>query len=260
MDPLIKEWTLFLDRCLEFRIRPELFEATAAQLYGKSPLPGRKLANLLLRPRTAAASSIDPLIIIYAEHLLAANRIDASDVLVSAFQFSRDRPPRAGEDQNPVKDNPSRWYNPPELEEILFQRLQKAFSTGKRPATNEEAVHTVAMVSRWMSAMVTSHTNDSMIQAMAGIQQHPHQQSINLREGLGMLVVGLIENGRILQLLSKQQVRGMYFAIIASRYRFHRSSPFVTLFTSTHRFQKFKRLSPCRLHVLYLFCLRPRLR
>jgi mediator of RNA polymerase II transcription subunit 5 len=160
MDPLIKEWTLFLDRCLEFRIRPELFEATAAQLYGKSPLPGRKLANLLLRPRTAAASSIDPLIIIYAEHLLAANRIDASDVLVSAFQFSRDRPPRAGEDQNPVKDNPSRWYNPPELEEILFQRLQKAFSNGKRPATNEEAVRTVAMVDVGHGDLAYQRLND----------------------------------------------------------------------------------------------------
>lgn len=211
MDPLINEWTLFLDRCLDNRIRADLFDAAAAQLHGKSPLPGRKLAALLLKPRSAAANSLDPRVVVYIERLLALKKIDASDVLASAFQFSRDRPPRAGEDETASKEDQSRWLNPPELEEVLFHRLHKAFSTGERPASSAEGVRTVAIVSRWMSAMVTSHTSESMIQAMQGIQQHPQQQSINIRDALGMLVCGIIENPRILELLSKEPAKGRLF-------------------------------------------------
>lgn len=214
MDTLMKEWALFLDRCLENRIRADLFDAAAAQLYSKSPLQGRKLAALLLRPHSPAASSLDPRVVVYVERLLALRKVDASDVLSSAFQFSKDRPPRAGDVANP-KD-PSPWQNPPELEEVIFHRLHKAFSGERpeRPVTNTEGIRTLIVASGWMSAMVTSHTSDSMMQAMAGIQQHPQQQSINVREALGMLVVGLIENTRILQLLNKDELKGGYISYL----------------------------------------------
>ncbi|KAF2471591.1 Med5-domain-containing protein [Lindgomyces ingoldianus] len=207
MDSLIKEWAGFLDRCLESRVRADLFDAAAAQLHGKSPLPGPKLAGLLLKPRSAAANSLDPRIIIYLERLLALKKVDASDVLSAAFQFSRDHPPKTGDNALPSKEDSSKWHNPSELEEIVFHRLHKAFSTGERPATNTEALRTLIIASRWMSAMVTSHTSDSMIQAMAGLHQQPQQQSINVREALGMLVVGLIENVKILELLNRSQAK-----------------------------------------------------
>ena len=207
MDSLIRTWALFFDRCLENRLSSELFDTAVAQLHSKSPLPGRKLAAVLLKPRSANAVSPDPRVIIYLERLLALKKVDASDVLSSAFQYSNDRPSRTGDDGH-SKDDQSRWQNPPELEEIVFHRLHKAFSSGERPVSNAEAARTLAVASGWMSAMVTSHTSDSMIQAMAGIQQQPQQQSINVREALGMLVVGLIENPRILQLLIKEELKG----------------------------------------------------
>jgi mediator of RNA polymerase II transcription subunit 5 len=92
--------------------------------------------------------------------------------------------------------------------------LHKAFSL-ERPLSASEAIRTVVMATKWMSAMITSHTSDSMIQAMAGIQQQPQQQSINVREGLGMLVVGLIENGKILQLLDRDTLKGGSFSSAA---------------------------------------------
>ncbi|KAF2656859.1 Med5-domain-containing protein [Lophiostoma macrostomum CBS 122681] len=202
MDPLSKPWSLFIDRCLQDRIGVEVFDAAVAQLYGKAPLPGKQLALLLLKPRSPAAVSIDPRVIVYVERLLASQRIDASDVLFAAFLYSRDQPPRAADEAAPSKDLHARWLNPPELEEILFHRLHKAFNSGERPASHVEGLRVVRLVSRWMTAMVTSHTSDSMIQAMAGIQQHPHQQSINIRDALGILVGGLIENGKILELLN----------------------------------------------------------
>ncbi|KAF2204756.1 Med5-domain-containing protein [Delitschia confertaspora ATCC 74209] len=207
MDSLINEWSVFLDRSLEQRVRPDLFEAASRKLYGRSPIPGRKLAELLLRPRIASSITVDPRIIIYLESLLALNKVDAADVLVSAFKYSRDRPPKLGEEAIPSKDDQSRWQNPLELEEVIFHRLHKALSTGERPVSNNEAFGTVSIVSEWMSAMVASHTSDSMIQAMAGIQQHPQQQSINVRDALGMLVAGLIENVKIIELLNRPQLK-----------------------------------------------------
>ncbi|KAL1612478.1 mediator complex subunit [Paraconiothyrium brasiliense] len=207
MDSLVNEWVLFLDKCLENRIPIDLFAAAATQLHTRSPLPGRKLAALLVKPRAAGANSVDPRVIVYAERLLALKKVDASDILSAAFQFSKDRPLQASDDTDPK--NPSAWQNPPELDEILFHRLHKAFSGERpeRPVTNAEGVRSLKAVTRWMSAMVTSHTNDSMLQAMTGIQQQPQQQSINVREGLGMLVVGLIENGKILQLLNRGELK-----------------------------------------------------
>jgi mediator of RNA polymerase II transcription subunit 5 len=208
MDPLVQQWARFIDGCLQQRIGAEVFDAAVDQLYGKSPLLGRQIATLLLRPRSAAAVSVDPRVIVYVERLLALKRIDASDVLASAFLFSRDRPPRPTDEAAPSKVPQSRWVNPPELEELLFHRLHKAFMAGERPVTNLEGLQVVVQASRWMTAMVTSHTSDSMIQAMAGIQQQPQQQSINIREALGTVVVTLIENIKILELLNNKDVKG----------------------------------------------------
>jgi mediator of RNA polymerase II transcription subunit 5 len=207
MDSLVKEWAIFLDRCLEHRIQADRFDAAAVQLHTKSPLPGPKLAALLLKPRSAASNSLDPRVIIYAERLLALKKIDTSDVLSATFQHSKDRPGAGGE--NNPKD-PSRWQNPPDLEEIIFYRLQKAYSGPERPATSIEGHRTVVIVTRWMSAMVISHTSDSMMQAINGTERQPQdqQQSMNIREALGVLVSGLIDNDKIIQLLNKNELKG----------------------------------------------------
>ncbi|KAF2737281.1 mediator of RNA polymeras-like protein II transcription subunit 5 [Polyplosphaeria fusca] len=210
MDSLIKEWSLFLDRCLENRIRTELFDATSAQLYGRLPIPGRKLAALLLKPRSANASSPDPRVVVYLERLLALRRVDAPDVLAAAFQFSRDQPPRPGDEGIPSKDDPSRWHNPPELEEIIFHRLHKAFANGDRPTSNAESTRTLIVVSKWMSTMVASHTSESMlIHAIPGLQQQPQQQSINVREALGMLVAAFVENVKTIQFLNHDKAKDL---------------------------------------------------
>lgn len=208
MDPLVKEWTLFLDRCVENRVDIDVFAAAATQLHTRSPIPGLKLAALLVKPQASGIDSVDPRVIVYAERLLSLRKVDASDILAAAFHFSKDRPIQSSDNANSKET--SQWQNPPELDEILFHRLHKAFSGEhpERPVSNAEAIRTVKVVMSWMSAMVASHTNDSMLQAMAGIQQQPQQQSINVREGLGMLVVGLIENAKIMQLLNRDESKG----------------------------------------------------
>ncbi|KAL6158675.1 mediator complex subunit [Exserohilum turcicum] len=213
MESMIKEWSVFLDRCLEARIHSDVFAAAVAQLHAKSPLPGRKVAALLLRPRVAGAGIIDPRLIGFLEQLLALNKVDASDVLTITFLYSKDRlPVKTGDDKH-AKDAP--WSNPPELEEIVFHRLHKAFAAEERPINNVEGLRTLVVITRWMQAMVTSHTSDTMIQAMAGIQQ-PQQQSINVREGLAMLVIGVIENSKILRILNHEKAKDVRKAFTQS--------------------------------------------
>lgn len=206
MESMVKEWTTFLDRCLERRIQPDLFAAAVAQLHAKSPLPGRKLAALVLRPRVAGSNNVDPRSIVFLEQLLALKKVDASDVLTLTFLYSKDRLPVKTGDEKQTKE--PQWDNPPELEEIIFHRLHKAFAAEERPINNTEGLRTLIVVTRWMQAMVTSHTSDTMIHAMAGIQQQPQQHSINVREGLAMLVIGIIENSRILRILNNPKGKG----------------------------------------------------
>lgn len=204
---MVKEWTVFLDRCLNQRVQADIFDAAIAQLHRKSPLPGRKLVALLLKPRSPNANAVDPRVVVFLERLLALKTVDASDVLSATFYYSKDRLPKTGAD---VAEKEARWINPPELEEVVCHRLHKTFAAEERPVNNTEGLQTLIVVTRWMQAVVTSHTSDNMMQAMAGISQQPQQQSINVREALGVLVVGLIENSKILRILNHPTAKGQY--------------------------------------------------
>lgn len=209
---MVKEWSVFLDRCIEHRVQPDLFDGAAAQLHAKSPLPGRKISAVLLRPRICNASSVDPRVVVYLERLLALRKVDASDVLSAAFQYSKDRLPKTEDGKSKEAS-----CNPQELEEIVFHRLSKAFQAEERPVSSTEGLRTLVVLSRWMQTMVTSHTSDTMMQAMAGLQHQPQQQSINVREGMGMLLVGVVENPKMLNILNNPKGKGN-FSVAATRF------------------------------------------
>lgn len=211
---MVKEWGVFISRCIEQRVQPELFEAAAAQLHSKSPLPGHKLAALLLQPRNQGPLSVDPRLVVYLERLLTTKRISASDVLSSAFKYSKDQPSKTGKDGVAKGSQP---HIPPELEEIILNRLAKGFQIEERPQTNTEGRETLQIVSRWMQAIVTSHTSDTMIQAMAGIQQQPQQQSINVRDSMGVLVVAIVENPKMLRILNHSSMKGKISSLKTTR-------------------------------------------
>lgn len=205
MDSMVKEWTAFLSRCLDRRVEPALFDAATVQLHQKSPLPGNKLAALLLKPQSPNASSYDPRVLIYVEHLLALKKVDASDVLSATFHYSKDRLSKTGDDS---LEKHSKWCISPKLEELVCHRLQRAFAAEERPLNNTEGLKTLIILTRWMQAMVTSHTSDTMMQAMAGIQHQPQQHSIDVREALGVLAVGVVENSKILMILNHPTAKG----------------------------------------------------
>lgn len=217
MDAALKDWTRFLSRSLEQRIPADLFAAAATQLHNQSPITGQKIAVALLRPRNAL-STIDPRVIVYLERLLALKLVDAPDVLCAAFLFSKDYRPAKTSDSNDTTNGTSSESGtttkashrkiPSELEEIIFHRLHKTFAAEERPLSVNEGIRTLRVVTRWMAAMVTAHTSESMMQAMAGMQQQTDQKAINIREGLGMLAVGVIENSKMVAILGHERGKG----------------------------------------------------
>lgn len=205
---MTQKWTKVLDGCLERRIPPEKFGQVATDLHSQSPIPGRKIAEILLRPRIADSENIDPRIYTYFERLLALKIVDASEVLQVTFEHSR----HSSKSANPESTKNAKWHNPPVLEEVVLQRLSKGFQTEVRPVNNVEGLRTLGVVTLWMHAMATSHTNDAISQVMTGIHQQPQQQSVNVRDALGMLMVGIIENQKMLKILNHTKGKGTYAA------------------------------------------------
>ncbi|KAF2745715.1 Med5-domain-containing protein [Sporormia fimetaria CBS 119925] len=205
MDPQSKRWRSLFDACLECRAPVDLFDAAVTKLHCESPLPGLDLAALLLNPRTAGEVSLDGLLVVYAERLLALRKVDASHILAAAYKYSRDRPLPAADAE--AEDIAPRWVNSPELQDALFERLCRALQAGTRPLSISEAFQAVTVVTSWMSAMVAAHTSESVIHAMAGIQHHPQQSSISNRDSLGILLVALIENAKVAELLRRDKAK-----------------------------------------------------
>src|ERR1700749_114138 len=79
----------FLDGSLQRRLRGEQFEGFAEELYNRSPIMGRKLAEILVERQKMLSGVVDPLLPVYANCLLDAKRINAGDLLGALFKNTR---------------------------------------------------------------------------------------------------------------------------------------------------------------------------
>ncbi len=211
-----QEWTNFLDRCLLARVEGPKFTILAKTLYSKNPLASSKLANILLKPRSKSALTVDPLIPSYVECLLALEQINIPDALRTLLKHSRLY--HSDEASSPTGNQPQdidEWYNGPDVEEILLYRLAKCFTTRSRPKSANEACGTLKAVATWMSAIVTASTKDEMMQHLAGVDNSTQPESIAVREAVGMLVVALAENGRVTGVLNGQCPKGTATSYLA---------------------------------------------
>ncbi|KAJ9642513.1 mediator complex subunit [Coniosporium apollinis] len=197
------EWPNLIKRCLQHRVRSEKFEALAEDLYKKNPIPGRQLAQLLFTPGPGATTALDPLIVVYFERLLATNKLDSSDPLSVLFIRSRNRQLKLENITGPIDDYTARQYCSVDLEEIVLNRLIKAFMSGARPKTLAETRKTLSIVSEWMSALAASNTRDSVLHAMSGTIQEVQPYAIVVREALSMLVTAMAENPKVLGVIDK---------------------------------------------------------
>ncbi|KAF4314226.1 Mediator complex subunit Med5 [Botryosphaeria dothidea] len=188
-------WTHFVDRCLQNRLSADKLEKLAVQLSKRIPRDETQLAEALLRPRSQATACLDPLIPVYLERLLVLNFLNPPEVLNALFRYSRDYATGAGHSHgSPKKQQSQHWHITPELEELVFARLSKAFVTNERPKSVVEVQKTLATLSRWMNTLNSSQTAESVIHSLADGSQAQRTQTL---VGLGMLVIATIEHPKV---------------------------------------------------------------
>jgi mediator of RNA polymerase II transcription subunit 5 len=231
-SPSPKQWHAFIRRCLQLRVRADQFDGLARELAERAHVPGGKIALATLGPHPkkgnfSIAPSVDPLVPVYVERLLGAGIIDAADVLVALLHGSRHQPAKESTDgkngaekkgavdgnamdQDQPDSKKPQQQNPPELEETIFYRMAKHFGSNDRPKSVSESRRTIYVLIQWMTALVQSGTNDSMMAAVTGGSQQMQLQTALVREALAMLAIAVLENGKISMTLDMAVPKSMY--------------------------------------------------
>ncbi|KAI9801411.1 MAG: hypothetical protein M1825_003390 [Sarcosagium campestre] len=206
MGSAIKDWGRFLDRCLLARVPADDFETLARELQGvtSTPIRGSQLCEIFLRPRSRAAVSVDPLVPIYVDRLLNLSLVSITDVLRTLLKNSRFHH-SSGASTTTENENgePTKVYNPPDLEEIVLLRVRLAFTTGRWPQNSQDILGTLKAISRWMSSIVAAGTKDEMMQDINGGTNHQvAPESIAIRDAVGLMALALAENAKVMSVLS----------------------------------------------------------
>jgi mediator of RNA polymerase II transcription subunit 5 len=198
MDPS-QVWVQFLDGCLQKRLRAEQFERFALQLYQRSPIMERKLADVLLGRQELLNNMVDPLLPLYAECLLESNRLSSSDLLGALFQRSA----------NHAAATASRdgRCNPAELEFTILDQLTRSYIPGgKCPKTQHEARAAIRVLAEWMAAMAAS--GDSLLHTL-------NPQSVVTCDSLGMLATAMLENPKVIGIVDTALPKGNVYPFLS---------------------------------------------
>ncbi|OJD36145.1 mediator of rna polymerase ii transcription subunit 5 [Diplodia corticola] len=185
-------WTQFVDRCLQNRLSADKVERLAVQLSKRIPRDEAQLAEALLQPRSRATACSDPLIPVYLERLLVLGFLNPPEILHALFRYSRDY--AAGAEHSSRRARLQQWHITPDLEELVFARLSKAFITVERPSTFAEVQKTLAILTQWMNAVNSSQTAESVMHSLADGTQEQRTQTVL---SLSMLVIAMLENPKV---------------------------------------------------------------
>ena len=207
-----EEWERLVSRCLQQRLPPAKLEKFATLLTARTPLSPASLADILLRPRSPAVTGFDPLIPLYVERLLESNRLRLPDILLVLLQRSRYHHSSGVADVEREEDalaTDARWHNSAELEETILLRVARILMLARAPQTRAEGWSLLKTAADWMTAVVASSTRDQMMRDMSGSTAPvltPDDMAVT--DALGTFVVALVENLRIVNLLSGPGPKG----------------------------------------------------
>ncbi|KAL1639688.1 mediator complex subunit [Diplodia intermedia] len=197
-------WTQFVDRCLQNRLSADKVERFAVQLSKRIPRNEAQLAEALLRPRSRATACLDPLIPVYLERLLVLAFLNPPEILHALFRYSRDYAASAEHSSQGLRRQ--QWHTTPELEELVFARLSKAFVTNERPRTVAEVQKTLAILAEWMNAVNSPQTAESVMHSLADGTQGQRTQTVL---SLSMLVIAMLEHPKVAGAIQATLPKGM---------------------------------------------------
>lgn len=196
-----RKWEKVVSGCLDQRVRGEKFIEVVRELDKTTLISGRDLADILLEQKKLLPRTVDPLIPVYAETLLEAERISTSDLLGALFKHSRQHANSKNEASSSNGTQTAVSYSPAaELEYRILDQLSKAYALGgTRPSTPGEVQATLKVLAEWMSAIATE--GDALLQTL-------DQQSVMMIDSLGMLGISMLENQKVVGVVDTAISRG----------------------------------------------------
>jgi mediator of RNA polymerase II transcription subunit 5 len=214
-------WSQLLTRSLATRLDPETFTSYAELLAAKHPAPSSYLADLFLRPTSTNHGSLDPRVPRYLQALLDLGLVNLVGILGALRRYSTfgvvagegEEGAQAMGAEREAKQAAQvggggrrrRWTNSYTVDEMLFYRLAGAVSAGKTPRGAQEAAELVRACVAWMQ-MVTRAGHGA--NEMLGLGGHPLAEEMNnAGVALGVLVVAVVDNGRVVQMLGTKGAR-----------------------------------------------------
>jgi mediator of RNA polymerase II transcription subunit 5 len=212
MDPS-QVWVKFLDGCLQRRLRAEQFDRFAIELYQRSPIMERKLADILLSRQELLNAMVDPLLSVYAGCLLESNRLSSADLLGALFRRSSNYVTATGSNNDVSTPQSKQARNPAELEHTILDQLTRLYIPGgKRPKTQQETRVALRILAEWMATMSTS--GDALLQSL-------DQQAIIICDSLGMLATAMLENPKVIGVIDTALPKGTGFPFCSNLYTHH---------------------------------------
>jgi mediator of RNA polymerase II transcription subunit 5 len=210
-------WSKFLSHSLATRLDPETFESYVQLLSTKHPLAPAHISDLFLRPSATNDGSLDPRIPRYMQVMLRLDLINISSILRALHKYStfgtvleeheidtQNKVIQAdGEDTTRRKpeERRKRWANSYAAEELLFYQVAKSITSGSAPKDIQETVDLILVSIRWMALMTTAGNgaND-----MLNLGHAQAQEMSATTTALGTLMVAVVDNGRVVQALTKK--------------------------------------------------------
>jgi mediator of RNA polymerase II transcription subunit 5 len=193
MATITEQWTSFLDRCLERRVRSQQFHSLVAQLHRRTPIFSPKLAEILITRQARMGGMLDPLLPVYAEALLERGRISSADLLGALYKHSKANAKTDTLKAVATSLPEGKFYNSAEFESITFEVLTRAYlPEGGQPQTQDETRVSLVLLTEWLNANVTRGTSLA--------DEPDHQTLIDAMavfESFGALSTAMLENARV---------------------------------------------------------------
>ncbi|KAF1988129.1 Med5-domain-containing protein [Aulographum hederae CBS 113979] len=192
-----RKWKLLFHGCVMKRTATDQFEKYARGLRKSSSIPGRQLAELLMKSQLRIFKSGDIRILVYAEKLLEMDLINSADLLRALFSMSRDHPQPSNPEQGATKREKAQWHSPREMEVWMLEMVSRSIIYNKRPKTQTEARAMLLVLTEWLEGSVSSKSSDAILEAMGTGNPNERDQTTLTHNALGLLAVVMIENPKL---------------------------------------------------------------
>lgn len=209
-------WSKFLSHSLATRLDPENFESYAQLLSSKHPLSPKHISDLFVRPSTTNEGSLDPRTPRYLQVLLGLELVNIPAILRALQKYStfgtvlevrdtegpsKDAEADGEDDGRKAGERIKRWTNSYATEETIFYQAARYITSGSAPKDIQETIDLVLVLIKWIN-LVTPAGNKANEMLNLGHTQAQEMSATTI--ALGTLMVAVVDNGRVVQALSKK--------------------------------------------------------